>query len=289
MRFWPGAAATASSTNGGSSAAAPAGPRRPALHLSRRRALRPRSIRTAGSSTVWACAIPATVYDLAAGSLREAVTEFLPRLRETRAADPAYLERCARCFLRGLCEQCPAKSWAEHGTLDTPVEYFCGVAHAQAVAAGLLEPGEKAWAVGDAAPTGEKEDRTMTEKIDLATGPTGPPTTSSSGRSRARSSSCRWPPASGTSRTSCSPSTRRPGRSGSGIDGSRPLADGRPRARRPNTRRPTGSVARRRRRLPPGALRPADDRGEGLTRMDADRRRVVPAATALEDGDPWPA
>jgi len=94
---------------------------------------------------------PAAVYDLAAGSLREAVTEFLPRLRETRAADPAYLERCARCFLRGLCAQCPAKSWAEHGTLDTPVEYFCGIAHAQAIAAGLLGPGEKAWDVRDGA------------------------------------------------------------------------------------------------------------------------------------------
>lgn len=94
---------------------------------------------------------PAAVYDLAAGPLREAVTEFLPRLREARATDPAYLERCARCFLKGLCEQCPAKSWAEHGTLDTPVEYFCGVAHAQAVAAGLLERGEKAWTVGDIA------------------------------------------------------------------------------------------------------------------------------------------
>jgi radical SAM protein with 4Fe4S-binding SPASM domain len=92
---------------------------------------------------------PDTVYDLRAGSLREAVTEFLPRVRELRATDPAYLERCGRCFLRGLCEQCPAKSWAEYGTLDTPVEYFCGVAHAQAVAAGLLAPGEKAWTVGD--------------------------------------------------------------------------------------------------------------------------------------------
>lgn len=92
---------------------------------------------------------PDTVYDLASGSLREAVTEFLPRLRETRAADPAYLERCGRCFLKGLCEQCPAKSWAEHGTLDTPVEYFCGIAHAQAVAAGLLDRGEKAWTVRD--------------------------------------------------------------------------------------------------------------------------------------------
>ncbi|MEN6559327.1 MAG: radical SAM protein [Acidobacteriota bacterium] len=94
---------------------------------------------------------PDTVYDLAAGSLREAVTDFLPRLRERRAAGPAYLERCGRCFLKGLCQQCPAKSWAEHGTLDTPVEYFCDVAHAQAVAAGLLERGKKAWTVSDGA------------------------------------------------------------------------------------------------------------------------------------------
>jgi radical SAM protein with 4Fe4S-binding SPASM domain len=92
---------------------------------------------------------PATVCDLAAGSLREAVTEFLPLVRDMRSAGRAYLERCGRCFLKGLCEQCPAKSWAEHGTLDTPVEYFCGIAHAQAVAAGLLEPGEKAWTVTD--------------------------------------------------------------------------------------------------------------------------------------------
>jgi radical SAM protein with 4Fe4S-binding SPASM domain len=92
---------------------------------------------------------PATVYDLASGSLREAVTEFLPRVRDMYSAGRAYLERCGRCFLKGLCEQCPAKSWAEHGTLDTPVEYFCGIAHAQAVAAGLLEPGEKAWTVDD--------------------------------------------------------------------------------------------------------------------------------------------
>jgi radical SAM protein with 4Fe4S-binding SPASM domain len=92
---------------------------------------------------------PDTIYDLRAGSLREAVTEFLPRVRLLRSTNPAYLERCGRCFLRGLCEQCPAKSWAEYGTLDTPVEYFCGVAHAQAVAAGLLVPGEQAWTVTD--------------------------------------------------------------------------------------------------------------------------------------------
>jgi radical SAM protein with 4Fe4S-binding SPASM domain len=81
--------------------------------------------------------------------LRYALTEAFPRLRERRANDPEYLRRCARCFLKGLCEQCPAKSWAESGTLDTPVEYLCEVAHEQARGLGLLEPGESAWEIVD--------------------------------------------------------------------------------------------------------------------------------------------
>ena len=92
---------------------------------------------------------PDTVYDLKQGTLREALTEFFPRLRETRATNPEYLERCACCFLKGLCEQCPAKSWTEHGTLDTPVEYLCQVAHAQARYLGLLNGGERAWEIAD--------------------------------------------------------------------------------------------------------------------------------------------
>jgi hypothetical protein len=63
--------------------------------------------------------------------------------------NPDYLARCARCFLKGLCEQCPAKSWMEHGTMDTPVEYICRVAHARAMDLGLLTEGEKAWEVVD--------------------------------------------------------------------------------------------------------------------------------------------
>jgi hypothetical protein len=76
-----------------------------------------------------------------------------------RSSNPAYLDRCGRCFLKGLCEQCPAKSWAEYGILDTPVEYFCGVAHAQAIAAGLLEPGEKSWTVVDGRERVERGER----------------------------------------------------------------------------------------------------------------------------------
>jgi sulfatase maturation enzyme AslB (radical SAM superfamily) len=75
--------------------------------------------------------------------------ERLRRLCEARATNPDYLSRCARCFLKGLCEQCPAKSWTEHGTLDTRVTYLCEVAHAQARHLGWLGETEMAWEVMD--------------------------------------------------------------------------------------------------------------------------------------------
>ena len=81
------------------------------------------------------------------GGLEDALTNFFPQVRELRATNPDYLARCARCFLKGLCDQCPAKSWQEHGTLDTPVEYLCQVAHAKARYLGLLADGETAWEV----------------------------------------------------------------------------------------------------------------------------------------------
>jgi len=90
---------------------------------------------------------PDTVYDLKQGNLKDALARLFPRLREVKASNPDYLSRCARCFLKGLCEQCPAKSWIEHGTLDTPVDYLCQVAHAQARYLGLLNEGEDAWDV----------------------------------------------------------------------------------------------------------------------------------------------
>lgn len=68
-------------------------------------------------------------------------------LVERRATNPEYHRRCGRCFIKGLCEQCPAKAWAESGTLDTPVEYLCAVAHAQARFLGWLGQEEQAWEV----------------------------------------------------------------------------------------------------------------------------------------------
>jgi len=87
------------------------------------------------------------VYNLKQGSLKDALENFFPKLRKTKTNNSEYLSRCAKCFLKCLCEQCPARSWMEHGTLDTPVEYLCDIAHAQARFLGLLGKNEKAWEV----------------------------------------------------------------------------------------------------------------------------------------------
>ncbi len=90
---------------------------------------------------------PNAVYDLKKGTLREAFGHFFPFVRTTMAKNQRYIQRCARCFLKGLCRQCPARSWMEYGTMDTPGEYCCSIAHLQARTLGLLEEGERAWQI----------------------------------------------------------------------------------------------------------------------------------------------
>jgi radical SAM protein with 4Fe4S-binding SPASM domain len=92
---------------------------------------------------------PELTYDLLNGSLEEAVLDFFPRLRDLRAVNPQYLGRCARCFLKNLCEQCPAKSWVETASLDTPIELLCLCTHAEARWLGLICQDESAWEVRD--------------------------------------------------------------------------------------------------------------------------------------------
>ena len=92
---------------------------------------------------------PALAFDVRQCGLGDMIDSFAARLPDIRSKNPAYVDRCGRCFLHGLCEQCPAKSWSEHGTLDTPVEYLCRIAHAQAEYLGLIKPGESAWKVED--------------------------------------------------------------------------------------------------------------------------------------------
>ncbi len=90
-----------------------------------------------------------TVYNLKQGTLADGLAHFFPKVREMKATDPQYLERCANCFLRSLCEQCPAISWMENRKIDGWIEYYCELTHAQARLIGLLQDGEMSWRVTD--------------------------------------------------------------------------------------------------------------------------------------------
>lgn len=90
---------------------------------------------------------PDTAYSLIDGTIHDALKKFFPEIRKLKATNSDYLARCAKCFIKGLCEQCPGRSWIEHGTFDTPVEYLCDVAHVQARYLGLVKEGENAWEV----------------------------------------------------------------------------------------------------------------------------------------------
>jgi len=90
---------------------------------------------------------PDTVYNLRKGSLSQAFNVFFKDVRQMRAKNPIYLEQCARCFLRALCDQCPAVAWMECRSLDGWIEHICSYTHVQAAFIGLLEKNEKAWLV----------------------------------------------------------------------------------------------------------------------------------------------
>ncbi len=91
---------------------------------------------------------PDCVYSLREGNFKEAWEKFVPKVREIRANNEKYQEKCQQCFLKSFCEQCPAWSWMEYGVLDEPVEYLCELAHVEAVWLGLLNKKEKVWEVG---------------------------------------------------------------------------------------------------------------------------------------------
>jgi len=74
---------------------------------------------------------PDCIYDLKKGTLSESWQEFIPRVRDMRSNRKEFLEKCRKCELINLCLWCPAHSYLETGQLDTPVDYFCEVAHAR--------------------------------------------------------------------------------------------------------------------------------------------------------------
>ncbi|MBN1996267.1 radical SAM protein [candidate division KSB1 bacterium] len=89
---------------------------------------------------------PDFVYDLNEYTLKQGLSFFVQK-RMQKANNRDYMQRCARCFIRRLCEMCPARAWMEHGVVDRPVEYYCRVAHAEARYLGLLDDNEWAWQV----------------------------------------------------------------------------------------------------------------------------------------------
>ena len=74
---------------------------------------------------------PGAAFDLRKGTLREAWTQFVPRVREMRAQHADFF-KCRDCSIKNLCSRCPATAFIEHGEFDRVVEYFCQVAHARA-------------------------------------------------------------------------------------------------------------------------------------------------------------
>jgi radical SAM protein with 4Fe4S-binding SPASM domain len=75
---------------------------------------------------------PDCVFDLKKGNLKEAWQDFIPLVREMRSNRRDFLEKCRSCSIVNLCMWCPARAHLETGAMDSPVEYFCRVAHARA-------------------------------------------------------------------------------------------------------------------------------------------------------------
>ena len=73
-------------------------------------------------------------YDLRRGSFRDGWHGFLPLLRKGRLKKT---NKCVRCDLRWICDQCPGWAQLECGDPEIPVEYLCEVAHLRAAAYGI--------------------------------------------------------------------------------------------------------------------------------------------------------
>jgi radical SAM protein with 4Fe4S-binding SPASM domain len=75
---------------------------------------------------------PDCIYDLKKGDLTEAWENFVLKVRDIRSSREEFVRKCRKCQIINLCIWCPAHSHLETGRMDTPVDYFCKVAHARA-------------------------------------------------------------------------------------------------------------------------------------------------------------
>lgn len=88
---------------------------------------------------------PSTIYDLHDGTIRDAITTFIPQMLALTVQNQETIERCSHCILYKRCIMCPAVSWMENGDLDSISEYHCDVMHAEAEILGILSPEQKGW------------------------------------------------------------------------------------------------------------------------------------------------
>jgi radical SAM protein with 4Fe4S-binding SPASM domain len=68
-------------------------------------------------------------FDLNQGSFHEGWFDFMPQVLAQKWIKDVP---CKHCDLSALCSQCPGLAQLEHGDQETPVEYFCQIAHLRA-------------------------------------------------------------------------------------------------------------------------------------------------------------
>lgn len=68
------------------------------------------------------------LYDLKNGTIKNALDDFVPKIRAMRTTKTEYMANCGRCRIINLCLWCPAHAFLEMGQLDACVDYFCSVA-----------------------------------------------------------------------------------------------------------------------------------------------------------------
>ena len=77
------------------------------------------------------------MFDLRKGSFKEGWERFLGKVRTKKTTRPT---KCTDCQIRAICSACAATSELENGDAETPVEFFCEVAHLRSHAVGFPPP-----------------------------------------------------------------------------------------------------------------------------------------------------
>lgn len=77
------------------------------------------------------------MFDLRTGTFIEGWEKFLG---DVRARKVTRATKCNTCQIRELCSSCAATAELEHGNAESPVEYFCEVAHLRAHIVGFTPP-----------------------------------------------------------------------------------------------------------------------------------------------------